>query len=179
MLIQHKPDLTGANLSSPPKWILSRRLINALGFVICSLLLTYAYYLEFYQNLQPCPLCTLQRLAFAVLGFVFLIAAVHNPWRWGGKIYAALIALTAGIGAGIAGRHVWLQIRQPEEAVVCLPGLDYLLKAFPFTEALHLVLFESGDCSGIDWTFLGLSMPTWTLLAFLSLGMVGTVRNWR
>ena len=31
------------------------------------------------------------------------------------------------------------------------------------------VLTASGDCSMIDWTFLGLSMPAWALLWFVAL----------
>lgn len=165
-------------MASTKKWIPSRRLINSLGFLICTLLLAYAYYLEFYRNLPPCPLCTLQRLAMAILGFIFLIAAVHNPSRRGAQIYASLTALVAGIGAGIAGRHVWIQNLPPEEVGACLPGLDYLLETFPVIETFRLVLFESGACSGIDWTFLGLSIPGWTLITFVGLGMLVTIRNW-
>lgn len=160
------------------EWTPSQRSINTLGFVTCGLLLAYAYYLEFFQNLPPCPLCTLQRLAMGGLGFIFLMAAVHNPSHWGNRIYASLIALFAGMGAGIAGRHVWLQYVASEEVRNCLPGLDYLLDTFPFMETLRLVLLESSACSGIDWTFLGLSIPVWTLIAFIGLGTVGTIRNW-
>lgn len=165
-------------MTSIREWTPSRQLINTSGFIICSLLLAYAYYLEFFRNLPPCPLCTLQRLAMTALGVMFLLAAVHNPNRWGKRIYASLIALFAMIGASIAGRHAWLQYLAPEEVSSCLPGLDYLLDTFPVIETLQLVLLESGACSGIDWTFVGLSIPVWTLIAFIVLGMVGTLYNW-
>jgi disulfide bond formation protein DsbB len=157
----------------------SRRLINLLGFSACALLLGYAYFLQFYQGLEPCPLCIFQRLAMAALGFIFLVAAVHNPKRSAGaRTYGILIALVAALGAGIAGRHVWLQNLPPEQVPACGPGLDYLLETFPLSETIALVLRGSGDCAEVDWTFLGLSIPAWTLLLFIGLGAMGAVRNW-
>jgi protein dithiol:quinone oxidoreductase len=41
------------------------------------------------------------------------------------------------------------------------------------------VLTGSGECAEVDWTLLGLSMPEWTLLLFLGLGMLGVLVNWR
>ena len=45
-------------------------------------------------------------------------------------------------------------------------GLDYMLDAMPLTEVLSTVFKGSGECAKIDWTFLGLSMPMWTLAMF-------------
>jgi disulfide bond formation protein DsbB len=157
---------------------LSRRLINGAGFVACLLLLAYAYYLQYYAGLEPCPLCIFQRVAMAALGMVFLIAAVHNPSRLGARIYGALLGLVALIGAAIAGRHVWIQNLPPDQVPACGPSLEYMMDAFPLTEAVRLVLRGSGDCAIIDWTFLGLSMPAWTLVTFVVLGLMGVVGNW-
>jgi disulfide bond formation protein DsbB len=33
------------------------------------------------------------------------------------------------------------------------------------------VLEGSGECAKVDWTFLGLSMPAWTLVWFIGLGL--------
>jgi disulfide bond formation protein DsbB len=114
----------------------------------------------------------------AVLGLVFVVAAVHNPSHWGARAYGVLIALVALVGASIAARHVWLQYFTPEHVGACLPGLDYLLASFPLIEVTWLILYESGDCSGIDWNFLNLSIPVWSLIAFFGLGIIGAVRGW-
>lgn len=157
---------------------LSGRLINGAGFLACLLLLVYAYYLQYYQGLEPCPLCIFQRVAMAALGVVFLMAAVHNPSRLGARVYGALLGLVALIGAAIAGRHVWIQNLPPDQVPACGPSLEYMMDAFPLTEAVRLVLRGSGDCAVIDWTFLGLSMPAWTLVTFVVLGLMGVVANW-
>lgn len=176
--MQPKIDLEGYVIAPTPMEKPSRWLINALGFITCALLLAYAYYLQFYYLLAPCPLCSLQRLAMAALGLVFIVAAVHNPNGRGARVYSILIALVALVGATIAARHVWLQYFALEHMGACLPGLDYLLASFPLIEVTRLILLESGDCSGIDWTFLNLSIPVWSLIAFLGLGTIGAVRSW-
>jgi protein dithiol:quinone oxidoreductase len=72
-----------------------------------------------------------------------------------------------------------LQSLPPEEVPLCGPGLDYMLEILPLAEVIREVLSGSGECAEIDWTLLGLSMPWWTLLLFLGLGVLGVLGNWR
>lgn len=137
-----------------------------LGFVICAGLLAYAFYLQLHVGLEPCPLCIFQRVAFAALGVVFLIGALHAPLGKGRRVYGVLALLAAGIGAAIAGRHVWLQSLPPDQVPTCGPGLDYMLDAMPIVGVIRKVLTGSGECAKVDWSFLGLSMPVWTLICF-------------
>lgn len=155
-----------------------RRLLNGLGFLTCIGGLGIAYYAQFYLGLEPCPLCIFQRLALLAVGMMFLLAATHNPRHWGAKVYGVLVGLTAAIGAGIAARQLWLQHLPPEATPRCGPGLDYLLQALPLTEVVREVLTGSGECAKVELLF-GLSIPVWTLLLFLGVGIVGAVGNWR
>ncbi len=154
------------------------RRLNGLGFLICAGGLGFAYYAQFYLGLEPCPLCIFQRLALLAVGLAFLAAALHNPRSWGAKVYGVLLGLSAGIGAGIAVRQIWLQHLPPDEVPRCGPSLDYMLEAFPLTETIREVLTGSGECAKID-LLLGVSMPVWTLLLFVGVGVVGVVGNWR
>jgi disulfide bond formation protein DsbB len=77
-----------------------------------------------------------------------------------------LITLIAGSGAAIAGRHLWLQSLPADQVPECGPTLDYILETFPLSKALQLVLHGSGECAKVEWQFLGLSIPGWTLIAF-------------
>jgi disulfide bond formation protein DsbB len=158
---------------------LPRRWFNAGGFVLCAGLLGFAYFLQFHEDLDPCPLCIFQRLAFISLGLVFLLAALHHPQRIGSRIYGVFIALSGLIGAVIAGRHLWLQHLPPDQIPECGPGLDYMLEVFPLTETLRMAFTGSGECADIVWSFLGLSMPGWTLFWYLVLGITGLLVNWR
>ncbi len=145
----------------------SFRVQFALGAAICAGLVGYALYAQHVLGLEPCPLCIFQRLAFMALGAVFLVGALHAPsGRAGRAIYAVLAALAAGVGMGVAGRHVWLQSLPPDQVPACGPGLDYMLEAFPFWDVLARVFRGSGECAEVDWLFLGLSMPAWNLIVY-------------
>ena len=140
----------------------------------------YALYAEHKLLMEPCPLCVFQRMAVIALGAVFLLAAVHHPLGRAGKAtYAALIATAAALGAGVAGRHVWLQNLPPDQVPACGPGFDYIIDSFPLSDALKLIFTGSGECATIDWSFLGLSMPAWVLISVVALGAVGVWVNLR
>jgi len=161
-----------AGLNDRPGWaamLLSRRWGSLAGFLACAGLLGFAFYLQYVKGLQPCPLCMLQRVAVASTGLLFLLAAIHHPARVGAWIYAGLTALVSLAGAGVATRHVWLQYTPAEKRPACGPGLDFLLSAFGPLEALRRTLRGSGECGAVEWTFLSLSIPEWTLGAFIAL----------
>ena len=82
------------------------------------------------------------------------------------------------IGAGIASRHLWLQHLPPDQIPECGPGLDYMLEVFPLSETIRMAFTGSGECADIVWSFLGISMPGWTLLWYLGLGTTGLLVNW-
>jgi len=158
-------------------WPPSRRLVNFAGFGACALALGYAYFMQYYMGLEPCNLCIFQRLAIVKLGIVFLLAALHNPGGWGRWVYSGLLGLIALGGAALAGRQLWLQNLPADQVPACGPGLDYMLEVFSITETIGMVLQGSGDCAEVQWVFLGLSIPGWTLVLFVIFGTAGVVRN--
>jgi disulfide bond formation protein DsbB len=143
------------------------RLGYALGFLACAGLLGFAYYLQYYVYQDPCPLCILQRIAFMALAVIFLVAAVHGPGRTGAIVYGGLLATAAGVGTALAARHVWLQNLPKDRIPECGPGLEYMLKKLPLTQALEKILSGSGECAEVGWTFLGLSIAGWSLVWFV------------
>jgi disulfide bond formation protein DsbB len=157
--------------ANPFAW--SFRVQFLFGLSCCAALLLYAVYAQYNQFADPCPLCILQRVAMFGIGVVALIGALHNPKSAAGrKIYGVLAFLAAAIGAAIACRHVWLQHLPPDQVPACGPGLNYMLESMPSKfEVLKKVLQGSGECAEINWTFLGFSMPEWTLLCFVLLGV--------
>ena len=149
-----------------------------LGAVACFSMLAVGAYFQFVEELEPCPLCISQRIVIFATGLVFLVAAIHNPAETGRKIYSILGAVVALTGAGISTRHVWLQNLPPDEVPECGPGLEYIFENFPLTETIKLMLNGTGECADILWTFLGLSIPGWTLVAFLMLALVSLLQYW-
>lgn len=154
-----------------------RRLVNGLLALVCAGLMGFALFAQYVLKLEPCPLCILQRVAMIAAGLVFLLAFLHGPGKVGARVYGLLAAVVAAIGAGIAGRHQWLQGLPPEDVPACGPGLEYMLDVFPLTEALRRTFTGSGECAEVVWRFLGLSMPGWVLVWFVFLGIAALVVN--
>ncbi len=145
------------------------RIFYSIIFAICASLLGFGLYLEHAVGLEPCPLCIFQRVAFIVVGLFALIAAIHNPQKLFERIYTGLILITSLCGAGIAGRQIWLQHLPEDKIPECGPGLEYMLDAFPFTDALRMILSGSGECAEVQWTFLSFSIAEWSIVCFSAL----------
>ena len=149
------------------------RALFTLIALACAGVLAVALYMEYMMGLEPCPLCMLQRMAFVGLGLVALLAALIGPRGWGVRLGGGLLAIPALAGMGLAGRQLWLQ-SLPEDAVPpCGPGYDYLRETFPLTEVIRMAFEGSGDCAEVQWTFLGLSIPGWTLVFFAATAVAG------
>lgn len=148
------------------------RPLQFLGFVACVIGLGFALYLEHFQGLDPCPMCIFQRVVMLAAGLLFLLAALHGPQGGGVRgVYALLIVVAAGMGGFISGRHVWLQSLPEDQVPACGPSLDYLMDIMPFAEVLTTVLRGDGNCAVIDAAWLGISLPGWTLIAFVGFAL--------
>jgi len=135
--------------------------------------MAFALYLEHVQGLEPCPLCIFQRIGLIGLGIISFIAFLHNPKANGMKrLYAFLGSVSILWSAGVAARHVWLQNLPPDKVPSCGPGLDYWLETLPMKSVFQQVLSGSGECAKVDWTFLGQSLPVWSLVFFCILLLV-------
>jgi len=120
----------------------------------------------------------LQRVVYIVLMALFLVAALHGPGRVGATVYGGLLFVVAAIGAVIATRHVWLQHLPKDRVPECGPGLEFILRKFPLTQALEKVLTGSGECAEAGWTLLGLTIAGWSLVWFVLLGAFALYLLW-
>ena len=149
----------------------SRLLLRPLAitlFVVCTSLLAAGLYIQHVQGIEPCPMCIMQRYALAACGLIGLVAGLHNPRRGGQNAYAVLLAAAALAGGGVAARQSWMQWYPPAVSE-CGPGLEYMLESFPLSAALPMIFRGAGDCSVVDWTFLGLSIANWSFVCFASI----------
>lgn len=165
--------------ANPFAW--SFRTQFAFGFLAAAATLAYAVFAQYGQMFEPCPLCIFQRVAMAAVAVFGLAGALHNPrGRTGRAVWGLLAFLAAGIGAAIAARHVWLQHLPPERVPACGPGLSYMVESMPsYLDVVKKVLAGSGECAEVNWTFLGFSMPEWTLLLFVLLAVGALAAGFR
>ena len=154
--------------------MLSKRAFYLSVLVVSSGLLGFGYFLQFVRDLEPCPLCIFQRLAYIAIALVALIAVGHGPGQRWRRIYSACIGVFALTGAGIALRQVWLQHLPADLVPECGPGLDYMLDILPLADAVKMVFRGSGECAQVDWTFLSFSIAEWSLACFLLITAAAT-----
>ena len=124
-------------------------------------------YLQNHLGLEPCPMCIVQRYALiGVTVWCVLGASANAPKR--SVLMSWLVLLTAGFGAFVAARQTWLQW-YPPEVVSC--GRDFygMIENFPLQRAVPMIFKGSGDCTKIDWTFLGGSIANWSFAVFMSI----------
>lgn len=148
-------------------------------FLFTAGLMGFGYYLQYVVGLEPCPLCMTQRVFIVASGLVCLFGAALGGRAGVRRTAGVLTPLLCLIGSGFAGRHLWLQSLPEDQVPACGPSVDYLLDNFPLSEALEILLRGNGNCAEVDWTLLGLSIPGWTLLAFIAIGAAAAWNGWR
>jgi len=128
-------------------------------------MLAFGMYLQHVVGLEPCPMCVVQRYALILVAVFAGIAALTG--RRGLHVALALLALLTAVGGAFtAARQTWLQWNPPEFAS-CGRDIYGMIETFPLQRALPMIFKGSGDCSKIDWTFLGLSIANWSFIAFV------------
>ena len=149
------------------------RRVFGLISIGCIAMLAYGLYLQHFDGLEPCPMCIVQRYALfavAIIAGIAALSARKGVHMAGG----ALLTLTAGFGAFVAARQSWLQWYPPEVASC---GRDFygMIETFPLQRAIPMIFKGGGDCTKIDWTFLGGSIANWSFLCFAGIAVVAVV----
>lgn len=146
------------------------RRVLALLAAVCVALLLFGLYLQHRVGLEPCPMCIVQRYVLMGLAAIAGLGAL-SPARRGQRWGAGLLLPVAGFGAFTAARQSWLQW-YPPEAYSCGRDLYGMIEAFPLQRAIPMIFKGSGDCTAIDWTFLGLSIANWSFLCFVAMALL-------
>lgn len=136
--------------------------------VISLALLAVALYLQHGLNMLPCPLCVLQRYAFAAVAIVCLVAAALSPN--GQRAGAGIGTLAALAGLAVAGWHLWIKAHPN---VSCgIDPLETSLNTIPTARLLPFLFQADGLCTTEYAPIIGLSIPQWSLIWFAILAIV-------
>ena len=149
------------------------RRVLALVSAVCVAMLAFGLYLQHVVGLEPCPMCIVQRYALVLVALVAAVAAAL-PGRGAHTVGAGLMGLLAVSGAFVAARQSWLQWNPPE---ILSCGRDFfgMIESFPLKRAIPMIFKGSGDCSAIDWTFLGLTIANWSFLCFSLIALLAVL----
>ncbi|WP_334133527.1 disulfide bond formation protein B [Tepidimonas sp.] len=156
-------------------WLRQPRRVGALVALWCAGLLAFGLYLQHGVGLEPCPMCIVQRYAL-LLTLLSALAAALARGAWA-RALLALGALWAAAGAAVAARQSWLQWFPPEIAA-CGRDLYGMIESFPLRRAIPMIFRGTGDCTAIDWTFVGLTIANWSFVHFGAL-LVVLAAAWR
>ncbi|MEG1454323.1 MAG: disulfide bond formation protein B [Comamonas sp.] len=145
------------------------RRVLALICAACVAMLAFGMYLQYGQGLEPCPMCIVQPDEVAKAKARRSLASLRGGrgWLlgWGG-----VALLSSGFGAFVAARQSWLQWNPPEIATC---GRDFygMVENYPLSRAIPMIFRGSGDCTAIDWTFLGGSIANWSFICFVVMAL--------
>jgi disulfide bond formation protein DsbB len=139
--------------------------IFSLSLVIFALVLQQTGYQG--VSFLPCPLCILQRVGYLGVAIACLLAASMTRLR---KLCHGLAILAAGYGVAIAGHHVWL-LSHPGESCGIDP-LETWINQFQLAQHLPWLFKADGLCSAKLPAILGLQVPEWSLLWFVTLLLI-------
>jgi len=141
-------------------WILLAIVLAVTG------LLSYGYYLQYVEYLDPCPLCMTQRFFYYLCGIFAILGIFGLRKRFWQRLIGLFITLSAIGGLITAGRQIWLQHLPKDQVPECGTGLQYWLANKPFLDTLQLLFKGDGNCAEVQWEFLGFSIADWSFFWF-------------
>ncbi|UVW30482.1 disulfide bond formation protein B [Massilia sp. H6] len=143
----------------------SRQILFAISS-ICFALIAVALYLQHIEQMQPCPLCVIQRYMFLAVGVASLVSAISGKIREG-----TVLALMAALGGLYAvGKHLYV-IANPGFSCGIDP-METFLNKIPTAEYLPWLFRADGLCAGATDSVLGLAIPQWSALWFVILSVL-------
>ena len=144
--------------------------IFALICAACLAMLAFGLYLQHVVGLDPCPMCIVQRYALILVAVIAGFAAFLRQ-KAAVVLGSIVLFIASSAGAFVAARQSYLQWYPPEIASC---GRDFygMVETFPLKRLIPMIFKGSGDCTKIDWTFLGLSIANWSFLCFVAFGLL-------
>lgn len=144
--------------------------------LICLALLAGALYMQYVEHEDPCPLCIIQRYFFLLIAIFAFLGARLSSWR-GVRVLEALVALSALGGIVASARLVWVQAFP---AYSCgFDALEPIVDALPPAHWLPGVFKVQGLCETVYPPILGISLPAWSLIAFVFIFVPVLFSLWR
>ena len=149
--------------------MLSNRKKISVIIALVLISLGYAFYAEFALNLEPCPLCIVERVILAAILVPALIFLIHNPRNNLFKyLYSLCIIGISGFGIKVAAHHIWLTQLPPEQQPLsCGMPLGAMYQSLPLHSFLHKILEGDAECAKVTWRVLGINAPLAVLILFV------------
>ena len=146
------------------KWVTTEN-ISLFLVVSTGALLGFAFVLEYFVDLVPCPLCIVQRFFYLFIGVSALVGLLA---KLGARLVGGLVVLWSLVGGAVALRQVWLQhFPSITDSTGCAVSFG------SFLDSALFALGGRGNCGIVDWTFLTFSIAEWSLVWFVIFIVIG------
>ncbi|MFF7707400.1 disulfide bond formation protein B [Pseudomonas sp. NPDC007930] len=142
------------------------RLLFMAAFLISAGALAAAYAVQTWAYLTPCALCYTQRAWLAAAAVLSLLGIWLAPRAVLGRAFALALLGCCGAGAAAALRQLWLQTQVEPAQALDLLNADNGTRLHALPHSLAAYVLGTPDCGLVNWSFLGLSLPEWSLLNF-------------
>ena len=144
---------------------MNKRLILNLLIILSFITLSFAYFVEFILDHEPCNLCKIERIPY--IGSIILISLIIllNKWE---KIILTIVLLLFIFGAITSIYHVGIEQGFFSESLLCELGMNTKIQN---TDELLKTLEKTPiSCKEVTFKILGLSLATFN--AFLSVVII-------
>lgn len=152
------------------------RIISVTLFVFAAFLSGASLYFQWVMHMEPCPLCIAQRVAVFGLTLCYFLAFFIKR-----SLLFIINTIFQGfflvLGLGMALRQIWLLHHPILEGSGCMPNISVLWNYLPLTDILKIFFTGTASCTENVWTWLGFSLPEWSALAFILLGMITVLKE--
>lgn len=136
-----------------------------------------SYSLEYVLQLEPCPLCLMQRFCTVMLAFFCLgqFTLTHFSKK---RVYLFVEWLLIVLGFVLASRQFWLQSQAVHENSICMPGFEAILNYFSWDVIIKMLFWGSNDCATVAWRLMGMPLSAWSM-GYFFLMMVLWIGHYR
>ena len=148
---------------------MSKSNIFKISFIISSLMLLSAFYLEYFHGALPCDLCITQRWFHgAIIAYSFIIILIINKTLISNKLLV-LVGAILWLSSSLAGLyHFGIEMNFWTGPDGCSSNIDFS------KDTLTYLLNKSPiKCSEVMFEIFGLSLAGWNALASLFIFLLG------
>ncbi len=133
-------------------------------FIFCILILIVAFYLEYILGYEPCNLCIIERIPYAL---AILILILNYKYKKNHLFFSILLLLTFSFSLIISAYHLGIEQGWISESLLCGSNNMNLISKEEIIKSLNELNIS---CKDVTLRIFGLSLTTYNI--FLSLLMI-------
>ena len=133
-----------------------------LIFLISFISIISAYFIEYILGFQPCNLCLIQRIPYALSIFLLIINSIFNKNE---KFFIILLILIFIFSFAISFYHFGIEQGFFEESAVCLLKSDSNI--ISKEELLKQLSQKNISCKDVTFKIFGMSLTTFNMILSL------------